>query len=67
MARLRTAYVIGLGWGGQAGSDITEVKISKKEYDEICNTPRGIVKTFRGREIYTIVDDYVSALYITQN
>ena len=67
MSRLRTVYGIGIGWGGQAGSDITELKMTKKQYMDIQNRERGTYACFDGREYYAIVDNYISALYITQD
>lgn len=66
MARLRTAYIIGLGWGGQP-SEITEIKISKKDYETIKNTPRNEKVFYNGREIYGITNSYIGALYTVQN
>lgn len=66
MVRLKTCYIIELGYGNQAG-DITEVKLSSKEYNTIRNTPSFTPKYYNGREIYSITDSYMSALYTTQN
>ena len=66
MAKLRTAYIIEMGWGGQP-TDVTEIKISKKDYESIEKTPRNKKMLYNGREIYGITTSYIEALYTVQN
>lgn len=61
MARLKKYYVIEKNGYNQAG-DITEVKLSKKDFENIYQS-----KIYNNRSIYTILDNYYVALYITQN
>ena len=56
--RKGTYYIVRDGWGGQHGTNIEEVKMTKQEYLEVKKNP------FRG---YFITNSYESALYYTMD
>ena len=57
--RKSTYYFVKNGWGGQRGTDIVEVKITKAEYQESVNNWRNSNGTY--------FKTYASALYYTQD
>ena len=60
MARKGTYYFVPNGWGGQHGTDIKEVKMTKNEYFEMKQKPYT-------QKDGAYFDSYIKALYYTED